>query len=505
LVKAALRYACSEAQLFRADQLKPKFQEVTMGLFRHSASGHDTAWRAFKFIGILVLLLLLPACAIGRQALDLADLAEEVKHSVVNLSTTQVIRMERGHPGMPQDNPLRDFFGDEFFERFFGGLPERERRANALGSGFIISSDGLILTNHHVVARATEIKVRLENDKEYDAKLVGSDPQTDLALIRVKPDKDFPKAARLGNSNDTRVGSGVMAVGNPFGLGHTVTSGIVSAKGRIIGAGPYDDFLQTDAAINPGNSGGPLYNMDGEVIGINTAIVAQGQGIGFAIPINLAVELLPQLKKGKVIRGWLGVMIQDLNKELADSLGIKTTEGVLVSDVVTDAPAAKAGLKRGDVIVQVNGREVKEAHALSRMIAGTPPGSKVDITVIRNGDTKTIPVTLGTLPDSTAERERQEGQQPEEKWGMTVQNLTPELAQRLGLESDEKGVVVVQVVPDSPAAQSGLQRGDLIKEINRKPVETLSDFNNLIQQSGKDSLLLLVRRGAGTLYIVLKK
>jgi serine protease Do len=497
-----IRQACRESpQRARWANL---FKEVTMGLFRRTASnGRHTAWRSFALIGML-LLFLLPGNAFG-QLQSLADLVEKVKHCVVNLSTTQIIRTGRSHPEMNEDDHLRDFFGNDFFNRFFGGIP-RERRTTALGSGVIISSDGLILTNHHVVERATEIKVRLDTNKEYDAKLVGSDPKTDLALIRVKPDKDFPKPARLGNSDTTRVGSEVMAVGNPYGLGNTVTSGIVSAKGRIIGAGPYDNFLQTDAAINPGNSGGPLFNMKGEVIGINTAIVAQAQGIGFAIPINLAVELLPQLKKGKVIRGWLGVMIQDLTPDLADSLGLKDTKGVLVSDVIKGAPADKAGLKRGDVIVQVNGKGVAEAHSLSRMIAAIKPGSEVDVSVIRNGGHKTIPVTLGTLPEESPSVQRsQEEQMPQEQWGMTVQTLTSNLARHLGLPSDEKGVVIVQIEPGSPASQSGLLQGDLIKEVDRKPVNNLADFNAIIHQNNKDHLLLLIKRGRGTLYIVLKK
>jgi serine protease Do len=480
-----------------------------MGLFRQTARGRSAGWRPLALCGfwIIVAFLVLPMSASGRTVEDLADLADDVRHVVVNLSTTQIVRMERP-PGLGQDSPLRDFFGDDFFDRFFGGQPQRERRATALGSGVIISEDGLILTNHHVVARASEINVRLDNDKEYVATLVGSDPQTDLALIQIKPDKDFPTPARLGDSDATRVGSAVMAVGNPFGLGHTVTAGIISARGRIIGAGPYDDFLQTDAAINPGNSGGPLFNMDGEVIGINTAIVAQGQGIGFAIPINLAVELLPQLRKGKVIRGWLGVMIQDLTEELAESLGLEDTDGVLVSDVVSGAPAEKAGLQRGDVIVQVNGEDVEESHVLSRTIAGTPPDTKVEITVIRNGKEQTIPVTLGTLPEEgPSGRPPQQEQQepPDERWGLTVQELTPELARRLDLNADQQGVVVVGIQPGSPAAQSGLQPGDLIQEADRKPVRNVSDFNQIVRKAEKDRLLLLVRRGPGTLYVVLSR
>ncbi|MBW1669168.1 MAG: trypsin-like peptidase domain-containing protein, partial [Deltaproteobacteria bacterium] len=244
-----------------------------------------------------------------------ADLADKVKRSVVNISTTQVIKGSPLQPFFGPNTPFKFFFGDEFFKHFFGNIPQGEMKTHALGSGFVISRDGFILTNNHVIEKATEIKVRLDSGKEYKAKIVGKDPKTDLALLRVIPDTSFPKPVQMGDSDLIRVGDWVMAVGNPFGLGQTVTTGIISAKGRIIGAGPYDDFLQTDAAINPGNSGGPLFNMKGEVIGINTAIIAQGQNIGFAIPINIAKELLPQLKTGKVIRGWLGVMIQDITPE----------------------------------------------------------------------------------------------------------------------------------------------------------------------------------------------
>ncbi len=276
-----------------------------------------------------------------------ADLAERVNHAVVNISTTQVLKENPMKPFMGPNSPFRDFFGDEFFKRFFGDGSQGQgaMKTHALGSGFVIDYDGLILTNNHVVEKADEIKIKTDTGKDYDAKVVARDPKTDIALIKVSAGSDFPKPAQLGDSGSIRVGDWVMASGNPFGLGHTITAGIISAKGRVIGAGPYDDFLQTDAAINPGNSGGPLFNMNGEVVGVNTAIVAQGQGIGFAIPINLVKEILPQLKSGKVTRGWLGVMIQDITPELAESFGIKQTTGVLVGDVVPDGPADKAGIE----------------------------------------------------------------------------------------------------------------------------------------------------------------
>ncbi len=461
---------------------------------------------AFLPIVCLLTLLSTPLDGFGHGSAKLADLAEKIKHSVVNLSATKMIDVGGPRAYMDKDNPLRDFLGDEFFNRFFGNMPHTERKANALGSGFIISSDGLIMTNYHVVSRAEEITVRLENGKEYDAKVVGSDSKTDLALIRIKPDKGFPDPVKLGDSQAMRVGEEVMAVGNPFGLGHTVTAGIISATDRVIGAGPYDDFLQTDAAINPGNSGGPLVNMAGEVIGLNTAIVAQGQGIGFAIPINLVAELLPQLKSGKVVRGWLGVVIQNVTQPLADAFNLKNTEGILVSDVTKDSPAASAGIERGDVITGFNGQDVKDAHELSRMVASTKPGTVITLMVTREGKTRKIPVTLGTLEESPAEvKQPAQETQPEATWGMAVQTLTPELARRLGLNPDEKGVLVVQVEPDSPASKAGVKEGDVIKEVNRQAVENSGDFKQQTLEKKNGNLLLLVQRGEGSTYLVLKK
>jgi serine protease Do len=430
-----------------------------------------------------------------------ADLADKVKGSVVNISTTQVVE---GNPLMPflgPDSPFGDFFGPNIPKKFFGNRPQGKMKTHALGSGFVISKEGLIITNNHVVEKATEIKIKLMSGKEYDAKLVGKDPKTDLALIQVAPDKDFPEPEVLGDSDAMRVGDRVMAVGNPFGLGHTVTTGIISAKSRILGAGPYDDFLQTDAAINPGNSGGPLFNMDGKVIGINTAIVAQGQGIGFAIPVNMAKELLPQLKKGKVVRGWIGIMIQDITPELAKSFGIKNDKGVLVSDIVKGSPAEKAGLMRGDVILRFEDKEIENAHKLSQLAAVTPPDTPVKIGLLRNGKEETISLKVGTMPE-----EAQKIISPEEEsdWGMMVQELTPQLAQQLGLDPGTAGVVISNIKEGSPAAEAGLRPGDLITEVNRAAVKNLSEYQQALQKVKKgDHLLLLIKRNAGTFYTVL--
>jgi serine protease Do len=430
-----------------------------------------------------------------------ADLSEAVKHSVVNIFTTQVVSGKALNPFMGPDSPFRGFFGDDFFKHFFGDMPQGQMKTHALGSGFVIDNQGLILTNNHVVEKATEIKVKLEKGKEYTAKVLGRDPKTDLALIKVKADGDFPKPLILGDSDATRVGDWVMAVGNPFGLGETVTVGIISARGRIIGAGPYDDFIQTDAAINPGNSGGPLFNMKGEVVGINTAIVAQGQGIGFAIPINMAKELLPQLEAGKVVRGWIGVVIQEITPELAKSFDLKDIKGVLVSEVTKGSPAEHAGLKQGDVITGFNGKPVENAHTLPRLVAATAPDSKAKLDIVRDGKTMSVGVTIGNMPQSMEEAKA--SPEKDEAWGMSVQDITPEIAQQLGLDAHEHGVVVANVQPGSAAGDAGLRPGDVIKEINRQKIKNVSDYNQAVQKN-KDRLLLLVKRGSGSIFIVLQ-
>jgi len=466
-----------------------------------------------KVVGILSIIALItlfssPHWALGadpgfwkKAPRSFADLAEEVKHSVVNISTTQVIKGSPLQPFFGPNEPFGDFFGRDFFKHFFGNMPQGEMKTHALGSGFVISQDGFIITNNHVIDKATEIKVKLESGKEYDATVIGHDPKTDLALIQVKLDEGFPTPAPLGDSDAIRVGDWVMAVGNPFGLGQTVTTGIISAKGRIIGAGPYDDFLQTDAAINPGNSGGPLCNMKGEVIGINTAIIAQGQGIGFAIPINMAKELLPQLKKGKVIRGWLGVSIQDITPELAKSFGLKSSKGALVSSVVKGSPAESAGLIGGDVILQFNGKEIENAHMLSQVAAATAPNTQVKIDILRNGKAETVTLTIGTMP---GEEQRMVSPQEEANWGMGVQELTPQLAEQLGFEPESIGVVISDIESGSPASEAGLRPGDLIKEMDRKEIKNLDDYRQALNQVKEgDNLLLLIKRGSGAFYAVL--
>ncbi len=327
-----------------------------------------------------------------------ADLVEKVKPAVVNISTETTVRI----PG----NPFRHFFGPDeegpfgdFFKRFFGDIPDRELKQQSLGSGFIIDKDGYIITNNHVVEGADEIKVKLADKREFKARVVGRDPKTDLALIKISSIfKDLPTLP-LGDSDKIRVGDWVLAIGNPFGLEHTVTQGIISATGRVIGSGPYDNFLQTDAPINPGNSGGPLINLKGEVIGINTAIIASGQGIGFAIPSNMAKTVITQLKeKGKVTRGWIGVSIQSMTPELAQSFGLKDTRGALVADIVPGGPADKAGLKRGDIIISFDGKEINEMSELPRIVAETPIGKTVNLKIIRNGKEKVLKITIAPLP-----------------------------------------------------------------------------------------------------------
>jgi serine protease Do len=430
-----------------------------------------------------------------------ADLADKVKGSVVNIFTTQVVEGNPLMPFMGPGSPFGNFFGPNQPKEFFGNQPQGKMKTHALGSGFVISSDGLILTNNHVVEKATEIKIKLQTGKEYEAKLVGRDPKTDLALIQVAADKDFPKPEVLGDSDALRVGDWVMAVGNPFGLGHTVTTGIISAKSRILGAGPYDDFLQTDAAINPGNSGGPLFDMNGEVIGINTAIVAQGQGIGFAIPVNMAKAILPQLKQGKVVRGWLGIMIQDITPELAKSFGLKSTKGVLVSDVVKGSPAEKAGLKQGDVITRFDTKEIENAHKLSQAVAATEPDTRVKVDIQRNEKEETVTLTIGTMP---SEEEPFVTPQEETSWGMAVQELTPQLARQLKLEPGATGVVISDIQDGSPAVEAGLQPGDLILEVNRTAIKNLNDYQQALKKVKNDkNLLLLIKRGSGSFYVVL--
>ncbi|HVN24596.1 MAG TPA: DegQ family serine endoprotease [Syntrophorhabdales bacterium] len=428
-------------------------------------------------------------------------LVKEVSPSVVNISTTTVVKgMDQGERFM---GPFREFFGEDFFEKFFGDHPQREFKQRSLGSGFIIDKEGYILTNNHVVEKASAIKVRLKDGKEYDAKVVGKDSKTDIAVIKIST-KNGVTVAPLGDSDKLEVGEWVLAVGNPFGLEHTVTAGIVSAKGRVIGQGPYDDFIQTDASINPGNSGGPLFNLKGEVVGINTAIVSGGTGIGFAIPINLAKSLLPQLKsKGKVVRGWLGVVIQKVTPELAKSFNLKESEGALVSDVMEDSPASKADIHRGDVIISFDGNRIKEMEQLPKLVAGTEVGKKVKLGLIRDGKNIEVDITVGELKDE--KREAREAPETEKNYGLVVQNITPEIARHLNLK-DRRGVIVTDIQPGSPAENADLRAGDIIAEINKKPVRNVVDFKEIMKSANlKNGIVILVKRENVTFYGVMKE
>ena len=462
-------------------------------------------------ISLALAIILLSGFGLGQNALakrgvpdSFAELADKQGHVAVNISTTKVVKgVGRFSPF--QGREFRDFFGDEFFRRFFGETPEKQMKQTSLGSGVVVSEDGYILTNNHVVADAEAILVIFSNKEKYDAKIIGRDPKTDLALIKITVERPIP-AARLGDSDKMRVGDWVVAIGNPFGLGSTVTAGIVSAKGRIIGAGPYDNFIQTDASINPGNSGGPLFNLEGEVIGINTAIFTQrggNVGIGFAIPINMAKSVMSQLKdKGKVIRGWLGVVIQMITPEIKEKFGLKTQEGALVGEVTKGSPAEKGGLKRGDVIVSFDGKKVKEMIGLPPMVAATPVGKKVEIIAIREGKEERLTVKVGELKETRVAAEAIP--EIEESFGLSVQELTPEIAESLSLKG-EKGVVVSGVTSGSPASEAGLQRGDLIQEIENEPVENVDDYKRIMQESAsKKQILMVIRHRGHTRYVVLK-
>jgi serine protease Do len=381
-------------------------------------------------------------------------------------------------------------------------MPKKFKQ-RSLGSGFIIDRDGYILTNNHVVEKTDEIKVTLADESEFDAEIVGRDPKTDLALIRIQVERELVPLP-LGDSEELQVGDWVVAIGNPFGLGNTVTAGIVSAKYRRIGAGAYDDFIQTDASINPGNSGGPLLNLSGEVVGINTAIFSQSGGnigIGFAIPVNMAKDLIPQLREGKVVRGWLGVMIQKITPELQEKLDLKDDQGALVADVTQGGPAEKAGIQRGDVIVSFDDKPIEEMNDLPYIVATTPVGEKVDVVVIRDGKKKTIQVKVGEMEEEGAPMVASE-QEPE--LGMVVKEITPELARRLDLDETE-GLVIAEVEQGSPAAAAGLRPGDVIVEMDQEPVKGLSEFNQKLNQyKAGDTVLFLVQRGGNTIYLTLK-
>jgi len=438
---------------------------------------------------------------LGSLSNALSEVAEAVRPAVVNISTTSIETME--------DNPFGDMFSDPFFRHFFGdqfGHPGQKRKfkSSALGSGVIASENGYILTNNHVVKGAEDIKVILYDKREFTGKVVGTDPRTDLAVIKINA-KDLPTLS-FGDSAKLKTGDVVLAIGNPFGLNQTITMGIVSAVGRSnIGLADFEDFIQTDAAINPGNSGGALVNGSGELVGINTAIFSTSggyMGIGFAIPSDMAKTVMDSIiKHGKVVRGWLGVSIQNLTPELSKSLGIKETEGALISGVESGSPADKAGLKRGDLIIAMDGKKVTDVTNLRNRVSAAAPGTKVDFKIIREGKELTLPVMLGEYKEKKIVKKTE---YQNALRGVTVQELTPSLRDKLNLPEGQTGVVVTDVNADSPA-QDLLQANDVILEVNRKAIRSAQEYEEVVSKIGeKDTVLLLISREGGSIYLTIK-
>lgn len=433
-----------------------------------------------------------------KTPLSFSELTERVKPAVVNISTSKTFK-GRGDFGTPKGGSP---FGDDFFDRFFGDMPSREFKQRSLGSGFIISNDGYIFTNNHVVEKADKILVKISDGKEYEAKVIGTDANTDIALIKIKPDNSLP-VADIGDSESVKVGEWVIAIGNPFGLDATVTAGIISAKGRVIGAGPYDNFIQTDASINPGNSGGPLFNMEGKVIGINTAIVAQGQGIGFAIPINMAKNILRDLKtKGKVTRGWLGITVQDISDDIAKNLNHKNKSGALVSDVFKGDPADKAGLKVGDIIIEINGKPIKDTHELLLTIAALHVGQNMVVKAIRDGQEMTFKVSVVERKDNAELAAVRPGSE-KGHFGISAQEITPDIARQLGVRPE--GVMVTNIQEGTPADEVGIQPQDIIVQVNRVKISSMNDYIREITKAGvKKSVTLLIKRGRSSFFVAMR-
>jgi serine protease Do len=438
----------------------------------------------------------------GPSRTGFAPIVKKVLPTVVNISSTKVVKTSSDFEGQLPD--------DDFFRQFFGGsmrgtprMPQQQRE-RGLGSGVIVSPDGYILTNNHVIDGATDVKVTLSDKREYKARVVGADPKTDIAVLRIDA-TDLP-AIVIGDSAKIQIGDYALAVGNPFGVGKTVTMGIVSATGRSnLGIEDYEDFIQTDAPINPGNSGGALINDRGELIGINTAIIAHGsegnQGIGFAVPVNLARTVMDEiLKTGKVTRAYLGILPQDVTPAIAKAFGVKESTGALIGQVTANSPAQKSGLQNGDIILELNGKPVADANDLRMNISMMAPGTPVNLRVLRNGADRNFTVTLGELPTEQASLEKGAGGTKSELSGISVQDVDPSTARQLGVPANTAGVVVTKVDPSSPAADSGLQRGDVIQEVNRKPIRNTADFEAAMRNS-KDQTLLLVNRQGSTLYV----
>ncbi|MHA6262659.1 Do family serine endopeptidase [Arenibacterium sp. CAU 1754] len=466
-------------------------------------------------LGVLTMLFVLAQTVIAQARPEsLAPLAEKISPSVVNITTTTVVEGRTGPQGIvPEGSPFEDFFRD-FQNRDNEGEPRRPRRSSALGSGFVISEDGYVVTNNHVIDGADEILIEFFSGQELPAKVVGTDPNTDIALLKVEAEEPLP-FVNFGDSDIARVGDWVIAMGNPLGQGFSVSAGIVSARNRAL-SGTYDDYIQTDAAINRGNSGGPLFNMDGEVIGVNTAILSPNGGsigIGFSMASNVVTKVVDQLKEfGETRRGWLGVRIQDVTDDVAEAMGLEKATGALITDV-PDGPAKEAGLLSGDVILSFDGVDVADTRALVRQVGNTTVGKSVRVVVYREGGTKTVLVTLGRREDAErANQPAQEGNTPapevQEKTilGLTLTTLTDDKRQELGLADDVEGLLVVTVDEASEAFEKGLRTSDLITEAGQQKVESLADLDARISEArdaGRKSLLLLVRRGGDPRFVAL--
>jgi len=467
-----------------------------------------------KYLAVLVMVGLMlgtgiPMAGAAKSAAvrmvpqNFSDLADMVSPAVVHIKVEKTVRAGGRAFGPSGQNP---FGGNQQFKDFFGRHFDEQRppefKQPGQGSGFIIDPSGYIVTNNHVVADADKITVILKDETRHGAEVVGRDPVTDIALIKIDTKKSLT-TVELGSSADLRVGEWVAAIGSPFGLDYTVTAGIVSAKGRVIGSGPYDDFIQTDASINPGNSGGPLINMQGKVVGINTMIIAGGQGIGFAIPVDQAKTIVSQLKSaGQVTRGWLGVTIQDLKGDLAEYYGVDGTSGVMVVDVVPGDPADKGGVKPQDIIMTVNGQKIASSRDLTNLAAGLAVGDTAEVTILRDGTPKTLAIKIGKRPLTMAAASPNQPRQKDSQYGFEVTEVTPEIARRFNIK-EPAGVIVVGVAPNSKADAAGVKQGDLIIEVNRKNVDSVKDFKNLISQyqDGDGISLLVERMNAGLMVI----
>jgi len=456
----------------------------------------------------MVFALALPGVSAAKVVSpDFVELAKNLNPVVVNIRTAKNIVPKQKLRRPQHQNQFGNNFFDEFFNRYFDEMPQQKpRREQSLGTGFIISADGYILTNNHVVNGADEVMVKLSDGREVKADIKGVDEKVDLALLKINEQTKLP-FAELGDSDALQVGEWVMAIGNPFGLSHTVTAGIVSAKGRVIGSGPYDDYIQTDASINPGNSGGPLFNAQGRVIGINTAIISGGGGgIGFAIPVSMAKSVIDQLRDtGKVTRGYLGVRFQLLTAELAKSFGLTSEKGALVANVEKDTPAERAGLKSGDVILEFDGKPINEGNELPRYVAATPIDKKVKLVIFRDGEKRDISLVVGKLNDGEAASGGSGTGSESDKIGIRVAELNKEMAERLGIR-DLKGLVITEIKPGSSAEEVGLVSGSIILEINGKRPETLPAYTALISKLKKDDVVrLLLRRPDGSVHYVAMK